>query len=381
SLRGCGIGSLPGTQSDLSGLTTKSVDGTPRNRLGGLGSAVAYTGKGHTYLLASDRGPNDGVTDYICRFHTMEIAVTPGAKPSVALKLTATTLLTNEAGKPFVGSMSKFNANSPSKTMRLDPEGLRVGPKGTLFISDEYGPFLYEFDRKGKRLRSLPVPRRFLPNQAGEKPEEELPPRNLSGRQPNRGMEGLALSPDGGKLFGLMQGPLLQDGALDKVNKRIGVNTRLLELETATGKTREFVYQLESPATGVSEILAINDREFLVLERDGLGGKDAKIKKIHRINLTNASDVSAVKCLPSTGLPAGIVPVEKRLFIDLLAPKFGLARDIPEKLEGLAFGPDLPDGRRLLIVTADNDFVATVPFRVFAFAIDRSNLPGFVPQR
>ena len=55
--------------------------------------------------------------------------------------------------------------------------------------------------------------------------------------------------------------------------------------------------------------------------------------------------------------------------------------ECPEKFEGLAFGPDLPDGRHLLIVTADNDFVATAPFRVYAFAIDRADLPTFQPQK
>jgi hypothetical protein len=73
--------------------------------------------------------------------------------------------------------------------------------------------------------------------------------------------------------------------------------------------------------------------------------------------------------------------VRESLFLDLLDPRYGLVGpDLPDKIEGLAFGPDLPDGRRLLIVTADNDFVATVPFRVFAFGIDRRLLPGFVPQ-
>ena len=49
--------------------------------------------------------------------------------------------------------------------------------------------------------------------------------------------------------------------------------------------------------------------------------------------------------LPSGTLPAGIQPVHKELFIDLLDPDFGLqnndARAIAEKIEGLAWGPDL----------------------------------------
>ena len=51
--------------------------------------------------------------------------------------------------------------------------------------------------------------------------------------------------------------------------------------------------------------------------------------------------------------------------------------DFPEKVEGLAFGPDLTDGRRLLIVAIDNDFVAEKPILLHAFAIDRDDLPGF----
>lgn len=37
--------------------------------------------------------------------------------------------------------------------------------------------------------------------------------------------------------------------------------------------------------------------------------------------------------------------------------------------------------RRLLIVTADNDFVATAPFRVYTNAVPASRLPGDVPQQ
>jgi hypothetical protein len=51
---------------------------------------------------------------------------------------------------------------------------------------------------------------------------------------------------------------------------------------------------------------------------------------------------------------------------------------LPEKIEGMAFGPDLPDGRLLLLLTVDNDFRADVPIRVFA--VDRDDLPNLQPQ-
>jgi hypothetical protein len=73
-----------------------------------------------------------------------------------------------------------------------------------------------------------------------------------------------------------------------------------------------------------------------------------------------------------------VKPVRKLLFLDLLDPRFGLAGPAcAEKQEGLAFGPNLPDGRRLLIVVADNDLRAERPILFHGFAVDRDSLPGF----
>lgn len=376
-----GVGTLPGTASDLSGLKGNASDGTPNDRLGGLGSAIAHTGKGNEYVLVSDRGPKDGTVPFACRAHRMTITVTPGAKEPVALKLTSTTLLAREDGKAFNGALAAFTGAEPESNLRLDAEGARVSRTGSLFVADEYGPVVYEFDAKGRRVRALPVPDKFRAPKPGKTPAEELPPFAKTGRQPNRGMEGLALAPDGSKLYGIMQGPLIQDGGLGAENKRVGLNCRILELDTKTGAAREFVYQLSDASHGVSEILAVSATEFLVLERDGLGGPEAKFKKLFRIDISKATDVSAKGALPGGKLPTDVVPVKKEPFLDLLDAKFGIAgKSCPEKFEGLAFGPDLPDGKRLLLVTADNDFVAEQPFRVYAFAVDRAALPAFAPQ-
>jgi hypothetical protein len=71
-------------------------------------------------------------------------------------------------------------------------------------------------------------------------------------------------------------------------------------------------------------------------------------------------------------LPAGVVPVSKTLFIDLLDPEFNLAATIPEKIEALAWGPDLPDGRHVLYVVSDNDLNPSLATQIYAFAIDPS---------
>jgi hypothetical protein len=142
--------------------------------------------------------------------------------------------------------------------------------------------------------------------------------------------------------------------------------------------THEYVYVLDDDSYGVSEVLAVNGHEFLVLERDGKGGDEAECKRIYQIDLEGASEVSECDSLPVGQLPQEIRPVKKALLVDLLDPRFKIrGPGCPEKMEGLAFGPDLPDGRRLLILACDSDFDETRPTVFYAFAVDRDDLPRF----
>ena len=369
-----GSASIPGDAADKSGLTDTLPDGTPHNRLGSLGSGIAYTGRGNRYVLIADRGPHDGAVPYRCRFHVADIEVRPNKTPAVQFTLVATTLLTTETGKPLVGAASAIDARNPADSLRFDPEGVRVGPAGTLLVSDEYGPHVWEFDRDGKRRRRLAVPARFAVARPKADGRDELA-ANKSGRVPNRGLEGLAITPAGDKLYAILQSPLIQDWGF------AGRNVRLLELPLGGGPTPEFVYPLDSTQHGINEILAVNDHEFLVLERDSLPGDKTKFKKIIRIDVKGATDVSGVMALPKAGLAETVKPVTKKVFLDLLDPKFGLSGPkLPAKVEGLAFGPDLTDGRHLLLVTTDNDFKKDEPTVVYAFAIDPADLPGYKPQ-
>lgn len=75
-------------------------------------------------------------------------------------------------------------------------------------------------------------------------------------------------------------------------------------------------------------------------------------------------------------LDSGIVPVTKTLFIDLLDPGYKVnatqtIKDvIAEKIEGMAWGPKLKDGRLVLYVFSDNDLFPGLPTQIYAFAID-----------
>lgn len=384
-----GEGAIPGNAVDQSNLkgTLEDAAATPRNQAGGFGSAIAYSGREDLYYGTPDRGPADGTTTYIDRIYGIRIGVTPagGGKYTITPRIVSTKLMRASGNTYFTGSAKAFDETGSPQSLRFDPEGVRVSACGrSAYVSDEYGPYIYEFDLgSGKRLRSVALPNKFVIDLPSDDPTQELT-QNAFGRQANRGMEGLAISPDGRKLYGIMQSPLIQDGGLGGANgtTRVGLNVRILEITLGSGEAREFLYRLESASNGISEIVAVNDHEFLVLERDGRAGTSAVFKKIFKIDIAGATDIRTLKSMESVNAPANVTAVAKSVFINMLDADYGLAgATFPEKLEGLAFGPDLPDGRRLLIVTQDNDFIATQPSRFFAFAIDRAMLPGYAAQR
>lgn len=390
-----GKGLVSGNGLDTSGLKGAICQaGAPGNCVpkaifGGFGSDMTYSGHDNVFLAAPDRGPFDGLTDvpYLDRFYFLHITTELGAPfPNIRTRLLDTRFFKNERGQRLVGAAGAFEAGDDLRTLRFDPEGIRVGNDGTFFVSDEYGPYVIEFDRQGNLLRRLGVPAMFAIASPSADPNAELL-GNAAGRQANRGMEGLAISPNGRYLFGIMQSALLQDNGLSVgTTNRLGLNNRILKIDLRTGETHQYVYVLDAinRGQGVSEILAINDHQFLVLERDNRSNLQSPPqaptrKTIYAIDLAGATNVSGIASLPAGALPAGVVPASKALFIDLLDPAFGLAPTIAEKIEGLAWGPDLEDGRHVLYVISDNDLSPGLATQIYAFAIDAALL-SYEPQ-
>jgi hypothetical protein len=363
-----GTAELPPGTLDRSGLTDVLEGKVPHNQLGGL-SALEYSGRDNLYYVLPDRGPGDGSARYHCRWQMIELKPPGHENAKASARVVGTTLLTASDGKPLIGVSTAFDPNSPDGNHRFDPEGIRLGPNGSVFISDEYGPYVMEFDSTGHQVRSLDVPARYLIAHPAATKEAEIE-GNTSGRVSNAGFEGLAISPDGKRLYALAQMPLLQDSQRSKKGKMKGLNCRLLEIDIAKGPTREFLYPLEQEGVKTSEILAIDDHRFLVIERDGHPGSTATFKKIMKIDIADATDTSAIAKFPHKKLPKGVTPVKKSAFIDFLDPRYSLAGPkLAEKQEGLAWGPPLADGRKLLWICVDNDFKKGVPCQFYAFAI------------
>ncbi len=420
--RGTLNGSAAGTNVDLSGQTAPLENGLPGNILGGLGSGLAWAG-GNQFLALPDRGPNatpynglvDDTVSYIARFQSVTLQLTPqsGAALPFALTptLTGTTLLYSPtpliygtgaglgnradgnplgSGAPaldtvtsyyFTGRSDNFGPDGSGNAAdaRFDPESIRLSNDGrSVFVSDEYGPYIRQFDHAtGGLIRTYTLPANLDVATTSAQGAAEIG-GNTTGRVANKGMEGLAITPDGKTLVGIMQASLLQDSS-----KLL----RLVTVDVASGATREYGYTLTT-GSGVSEIVAVNDHQFLVDERDGKGlgdGSNAAVKSIFLVDIAGATDIANV----TVGTAA--MPTVTKIatpFLDLVAAlrANGLTTaQIPAKIEGLALGQDvLLAGQTLhtLFVANDNDFVPGTAGgnQFFVFGFQDRDLPGLVPQ-
>ena len=172
-----------------------------------------------------------------------------------------------------------------------------------------------------------------------------------------------------------------------------------MTIDIATGATKEFAYNLTT-GSGVSDIVALNDHQFLVDKRDGHGpadGSDAVAKQLFIIDTNGATDVTS---LSEEALKDAAIP-KSGPFLDIVAA-LGAAgippSEVPAKIEGLAFGQDVTvDGQieHTLYVSNDNDFLSTValadgitvdnPNQFFVFGFTDADLAKFgvdefVPQ-
>jgi hypothetical protein len=297
-------------------------------RLGGVGSALAPhpTLPGHFYVM-SDRGPNAATE--AGRTPSGIIFPTPAYNPHIRLyrlnstgaaELVDTIVLKDPQGRPVTGLPNK-NYGSTGETpyaldgsiVTLDPdgdgiagydesgidsEGLVALKDGSFWVSDEYGPHMVHFDARGREIERINPFAADARNKTGRRL-----PAELATRWPNRGMEGLAITPDGKTLVGLMQ------SNLHNPNRAVGaINlTRIVTIHLDTGATAQYLYRQDAAGLANSEIVALSATRFLVVERDTkFYGIDAGVvrKNVYRVDLAGATNVDRSNVQLLAGSPA-----------------------------------------------------------------------------
>ena len=318
--------------------------------VGGLSALTYDRQRDRFYALSDDRSAFAPA-----RFYTLKLILNPNPTGNLSLekvKIEDVTFLKNENGKTF-----------PKGT--IDPEGIALSPKGTLFISSEGDinlgivPFIREFDLKtGQQLRSLPIPERYLPN---DNIKENQPPRGI---QNNLGFESLtveigsslaAATGDPFRLFTATESALLQDNLPDTSiqSPRIRLMHYLIGNLARPMVVTEHLYLLDPAPNGalrhgLTDLLTVDTGgHFLSLERSyGLLGGSAKIYQAATSAATDTSGITTLK-----GDVSRINAVQKKLLADL--SELGIYLD---NLEGMALGPRLSDGSQSLLLVSDNNF-------------------------
>ena len=234
-----------------------------------------------------------GTLNYDTRVQRFTIDINPNTGAISNFQIADTIKFTNN-GAPLNGI-----APSPTKVLgnSVDPEGIVVSPTtGHFLVSDEYGPSVREFDRGGKLVKTFTTPANLIPRDATNVPNFADDTGNVAGKRTNRGFEGLAISPDGKYVYAMLQSATLDEGAGN------GSVSRIAKFDAATGQAvAQYAYQMEgaSQGRGISALTAINDHEFLVLERNnrgvGVGADFATAnKKVYQIDIAGATDVTSI---------------------------------------------------------------------------------------
>jgi hypothetical protein len=425
--------SINGETTDLYPFNGSSAN---VNRLGGFFSDLYYDRQNNVYYGLADRGPGGGVISYETRVQKFSLDVDQNTGAISNFNLLDTIQFTKGAENYNGLNPKLLNGDAGTLGLSFDPEGFAVASNGNFYVADEYGPSVYEFGANGAFIRAFATPNNLVPQAGSSVNYVDGRPIITSGRQDNRGFEGLTVNPDGTKLFAIMQDPLVNEGSPDG---RRSPNLRLVEFDTTTAESvAQYIYTLDSladiseqiPGTendfgsnsqgrniGVSAITALNENEFLVLERDnrGLGVEDATgslpigSKRVYKIDLTEATDVSDVSLANTNTLPSGVTAVSKSLFLDIAATLQDAGQMVPEKLEGIAVGPQLADGSYAVLIGTDNDFSVTqtgsgtqldvctngiqvdidtgcptgstlIPTYLYSLKVSSAELEGFVPQ-
>ncbi len=347
-------------------LSTRSGRSGGRAEVGGLSGAYYDARRQRLYAVSDDRERP--------RLVTLEVELMPTVRISpravVPLQL------------PHQGRRT------------LDAEGLAPAPNGRLYVSsegnaadpNEPAPGIYEYTRDGRFVRSLPLPRRYLGSGDG------------SGMRDNGAFEGLTVSPDGRRLFAATESSLRQDG--DAADFDHGTVTRVLvyDVPVVGASPREYAYRVDAvpkpqefgeahAEVGVAELLALSDRELLVLERGYVrevaltGARSANSIRIYHVRLDAAAEVTGRTSLVETP-PAAVL--QKTLVLDVASVAAELSPPLRalENFEAMTFGPRLPDGSASLMLISDDNFSDRQVTAVVVFAlVSPTRQPSDEPRR
>lgn len=325
-----------------------------KETLAGGFSGIDYDAQKNQYYIISD----DRSNLQPARFYTANIQLTDTGVANFTFS--AVHFLTNEKGKKFLKN-------------ETDPENLRFLPtNNTIWWTSE-----------GERILNgndtiLNNPSIFIADTLGVFKEALVLPAELNMQKDEKGprrngvLEACTFSPNLKHFFFCLEEPLYEDGERANLTNKSSL-VRWYQYTTDTKKpVAAFAYNLDPVAyppnpsvgymvNGIPDILALNDKQFLVIERSFSTGRIPCTIKIFLADITGAENVlnniSFIQQPPSS-------LIKKTLLLNLDSLPFHI-----DNIEGLTIGPKLSNGNYSLLMIADNNFSENQVSQLLTFEI------------
>lgn len=338
------------------------LNGTFQNTLVGGLSGIDYDRKKNQYYMISD----DPSQFSPARIYTAEIDIKEDKIDTV--RLTGVTFILQNDGTEY----PKYQYGKNSKA---DGESVRYNPLKQTFVWSNEGERLYRktdttivqpaltfLSTTGKYLDTIPLPAGFHIT------------KQKFGVRKNAFFEGLSYADNFKTLYASLEEPLYQDGEQSHFEFNQAL-TRIVKFDVDKKQTTaQYAYRLDAlpikptaesdwNLNGISEILTINNHTLLVMERAWAKGRDDhSFVKLYLVDLDGAENV--------INNPSFIANPPKPLKKTILFDFDSLNMHI-DNIEGITFGPKLPNGNNTLVFCVDNNFGKAQVQQFFLFEVIR----------
>ena len=329
--------------------------------IGGLSGIDYDKNKGIYYLISDDRS-----TINPARFYTAKVFINEKGIDSVLFLTVANMLQPN-------GTIYPNSKKDPAHTP--DPECIRYNQDKNELVWSSEGERIV----KHNATPVLEDPSIDIISTDGHYRDSFALPDNMhmhateNGPRQNGVFEGMSYADNYKTLYVSVEEPIYEDGPRSGLNDSIGW-IRIIKYDVATRKpVAQYAYQIDPVAyppanpgdfkiNGVPDILSIGKNKLMVIERSFSTGRLACTIKVYIADLTKATDVSKISSL--RGIEK-YTPASKQLLLNMNT--LGIYVD---NIEGVTFGPDLPNGHKTLVFVADNNFMPLEKTQFFLFEVN-----------
>ncbi len=354
---------FPGFAQAIKSLELRDTYEIPNNfmyegtQVGGLSGIDYDPSKDVYYLICDDRSALQPA-----RYYTAQIRINKGIDTVV-----------------FIGKVDLLDKDGhtypPAKANRsgtIDPEAIRynmrtgeviwlsegeriVTAKDTILVDPAVN-----ITKAGKAINTLPIPA-----------ELKMTARAYGARQ-NGTLEAVAFTDDFSTMWVAMEEPLFQDGPRADVNDSTAW-VRFYQYDyKQKSLTHGYAYDLDPVAykpilstafrvNGITDILSVDAHTLLAIERSFTTGRLPCTVKIFTVDTRGATDVKG------TGALAGLTTLKvlsKKLLLNM--DTLGVHVD---NVEGITWGPTLPNGHRTLLLVTDNNFQSFQKTQIFLLEV------------